>query len=300
MLRNFLEPFNKILAFCKEFSGKLVNEYGNVPRRGPKPRVSDLEIIALGLLAETLMLDSESYFCRLLEKQKAHFQNLISRRQFNERRKLTANLCEQIRKKIAQRLDGRENIFCIDSKPIPVCRNSRAKRSKLECYDYAKAPRFGYCASQKMYYFGYKLHVLNGISGVIHSYEITPANIDDREILKELKHSYINSTIIGDKGYLCAEIQADLFHKHNIKLEVPYRKNQKDTKPQFRLFKRKRKRVETTFSQLTDQFNIHRNYAKHREGFFTRIIHKISAFTISQYMNFLKNQPLCRVKYAAI
>ena len=37
----------------------------------------------------------------------------------------------------------------------------------------ATAPSFWYCASQDCYFFGYKLHALCGISGVIHSYDMS-------------------------------------------------------------------------------------------------------------------------------
>ena len=57
-------------------------------------------------------------------------------------------------------------MFCVDSKPVPVCRFARAKRCKLGKNDYATAPSFGYCASQNCYFFGYKLHALCGINGM--------------------------------------------------------------------------------------------------------------------------------------
>ena len=43
--------FVKILEICKQFSENLVNESGNVPRRGPVPKFSDLEVVALSLTA---------------------------------------------------------------------------------------------------------------------------------------------------------------------------------------------------------------------------------------------------------
>lgn len=48
----------------------------------------------------------------------------------------------------------------------------------------------------------------------------------------------------------------------NIQLETPQRKNQKDYKSQFYPLRKIRKRIETLFSQLCDQFMIRRNYAK--------------------------------------
>lgn len=179
-------------------------------------------------MQEIFSIDSESYFFSLLEKHKDELPNLISRRQYNDRRKFTANLCEHIRPNIAQAIDGNEDYFCIDSKPIPVCRIARAKRCKMGRTDYQTAPSFGFCAAQNTYYYGYKLHALCGLTGAIHSYDLSKANIADRYWVRNLKYEYQQCTIIGDKGYLSAEIQLDLFESVEIRLEVHYRLNQKD------------------------------------------------------------------------
>ena len=84
----------------------------------------------------------------------------------------------------------------------------------------------------------------------------------------------------------------------HISLEVPYRCKQKDWKPFYKPFGKARKRIETIFSQFTDQFNIMRNYAKEWLGFFTRIISKVSALTVAQYINKINNRPIGRIKYA--
>ena len=52
---NFKAKFDKILDICKHFSKDLVNNLGNVPRRGVVPVFSDLEVIALSLLAESFL-----------------------------------------------------------------------------------------------------------------------------------------------------------------------------------------------------------------------------------------------------
>ena len=297
---NLYAIFAKYLEICKSFSGNLVNETGNIRRRGVIPKFSDLEVIALSLTAETMSIDSENYLFIQLAQYKSSFPNMISRRQFNDRRKFTGNLCETIRKRIADHVDGGEDYFCIDSKPIEVCRTARGKRCQMGKKDYSKAPSFGYCASQRTYYFGYKLHALCGLSGVIHAYDLTKASVHDINYLQDVKFEYHDCSIFGDRGYIGKEIQLDLFETANIKLECPYRLNQKDWKPQFIPYAKARKRIETVFSQLADQFMIIRNYAKETEGLFTRIIGKISAFTILQYINKMNNNPIGRVKYALI
>ena len=114
-------------------------------------------------------------------------------------------------------IDAGEDVFCIDSKPVPVCRNARAKRCKLGKNDYRTAPSFGYCAAQDSYYYGYKLHAVCGIRGVIHSYELSKANVHDLHYLNDIKYGFHNCTMIGDKGYLCASVQLDLFETANMR-----------------------------------------------------------------------------------
>lgn len=118
-----------------------------------------------------------------------------------------------MRERIASKVDGGEAIFCIDSMPIEVCRPIRSKRCKMGKNNYDKAPNYGYCASQGKHYYGYKLHSLCGLSGVIHSFDLTKASVHDIHYLKDVKCNFQNCTIIGDRGYIGAAIQLDLFEK---------------------------------------------------------------------------------------
>ena len=211
---NLYTKFVKFLEICKEFSEDLVTEAGNVRHPGPVPRFSDLEVIALSMAAEAEEIESENWlFEAKLKECRSSIPNLISRRQFNDRRKLVSGLCEQIRSRIANRIDGGEDYFCIDSKPIEVCRVSR----------------------------------------IIHSYDLSKASVHDINYLNDIKPLYHDCSIFGDKGYIGAEIQLDLFETANIRLECPYRLNQKNWKPTFIPFAKARKRVETLFPNSTLQ-----------------------------------------------
>ena len=76
----------------QEFFKNLVDERGNMPRRGVVPRFSDLEVIALSLIAEKCSVDSESYLFSLLEEYKSDIPNLISYLASLERLLLVASL----------------------------------------------------------------------------------------------------------------------------------------------------------------------------------------------------------------
>ena len=79
-------------------------------------------------------------------------------------------------------------------------------------------------------------------------------------------------------------IERSRFNGHR-RLDTPMRANQHIFKKQPFLFRKTRKRIETMFSHLCDQFMIRRNYAKSFDRIVTRIISKISAFTLLQYIN---------------
>lgn len=301
LMYNFTVKFGKILDIFKEFAGKRVNDLGNVPRRGVVPKFSDLEVMALSTTAEIFGIDSENYlFHRLHNECLQAFPNLITRRQYNQRRKQTYRLCEEIRKDIALVIDGREDVFSIDSKPVKVCQNARAGRCAMGKDNPETSPAWGYCASQNMHYYGYKLHAVCGINGVIHSYDMTAANVHDLHYLDDVKWQYSDCLMLGDKGYLSADIQQNLFDVAHISLEVPYRLNQKNWRPPIWAYKRFRKRIETLFSQLNDQFLMIRNYAKQTHGLFTRVTAKVTALTILQYVNFVNHRTIGQLKYALI
>ena len=145
-------------------------------------------------------------------------------------------------------MDGGEDCFCIGLKQIKVFCFSRSRRCGMGKKDFEKALSIGYCAPQGVYYYGYKLHALYGLSGVIHSFDLTKASVHDIHYLKDVKVDYSNSTVIGDRGYINAQVQLELFETANIRLEAPYRCKQKGWKPTFPAFAKARKRIETQFS----------------------------------------------------
>lgn len=301
LMRNFMANFVRILGICKTFAGNRVNQLGNIPRRGVVPKFSDIEVVALSITAEAFNFDSENFlFHRLHNECKDDLPHLISRRQFNTRRKLTARLAEEIRKEVAYAIDGSEDVFCIDSKPVKVCQNARAKRCAMGRDNIGAAPDWGYCASQGLHYYGYKLHAVCGIRGVIHSFDMTAASVHDLHYLKDVQWEYHDCMMLGDKGYLSAEVQQNLFDTANITLEVPYRLNQKNWRPPSWAYKRYRKRIETIFSQLNDNLMMIRNYAKQTCGLFTRMAGKIAAMTFMQYVNFVNHRPIGQIKYSLI
>lgn len=276
-MNNLYANYERILEVLRKISEDTLLAY---QRR--TPQLKDLEVISLVLTAEFMGIDSENHLFRQLPDA---LRSKIERSVYNRRKRKLSCAINDIRLKLAQKFNEFEDCFIVDSMPLEVCKIARSARSKIcKQQDYC-SPSRGFCASQQLPFYGYKLHAICSISGVFHSIDLSPASVHDIHYLKDVKSQLSDCVLLGDKGYLSSEIQIDLFNSVNIELETPKRINQKDYKPQFYLFKKYRKRIETLFSQLCDQFMIRRNYAKSFEGFKTRIIAKITALTIVQFIN---------------
>lgn len=257
------------------------------------PKLSDIEVIALILTAEYLNIDSERELFRRLP---ATLFNQIERSVYNRRKRQLFIYIESLRQQMADQMTAGEDHFLIDSMPLEVCKISRAGRSTICSDDVDTAPNHGYCASQNMRYYGYKLHAVCSVDGVFKYFDLSPASVHDIHYLNDIKGQMEDCHIIGDRGYLSHPLQLDLFNTSNINLHTPMRKNQLNYKKLPWVYSKARKRIETLFSQLCDQFMIRRNYAKTFQGFATRIMAKITALTIIQWINHLENRNINNLK----
>lgn len=277
-----------------------LNPFGNVPRSGPTPSFSDVEVIALTLTAEYLSIDSENQLFRKIRADyAAAFPTLHSRPQFNRRKRALFPLLERLRQKLVAPFLENEDAFIADSKPLPICEYARSAQSTIcQEIDYA-LPDYGYCASKQEHYYGYKLHSVQTLEGVIVYPDLAPAHAHDSQFLSDLQGRLFNGLLITDKGYVSKEWQQTFRTQNNVLLYTPKRKNQTCPVHFVALFDRLRRQVERTYSQLKDQFLIERNYAKTFWGYKTRILSKITTLTMVQYFNkFELNRPINYIKHA--
>lgn len=290
-MSNIVKNYLRVLEVISSLNCELIYKSGV----GRKQKMSDLEVVALSLTAEFMSIDSENSLFKQINQ--AEIPNLIERSQFNKRIRKLFLFSEEIRTKLAKEFLEFEDYFIVDSMPLEICKFSRHSRIKICKEEFESAPSKGFCASQNNWFFGYKLHGVCSVTGVFHSLDITKAEVHDVHFLKNIKQQMSDCVLLGDRGYLSESIQLDLFQSVNIRLETPKRMNQLNYKPQPYIFRKSRKRIETLFSQLCDQFLIRRNYSKTFEGFKTRILAKITALTLVQYINkFIFDRPINKIK----
>lgn len=105
-----------------------------------------------------------------------------------------------------------------------------------------------------------KVHVIVNLNGNPINFILTKANVDDRDALYDLTDNVFVETLFGDKGYIGDDIADNLKIERNINLYALKRDNCKNPLPKiFRnIISKLRRRIESTFGQLIECFNIER------------------------------------------
>lgn len=112
--------------------------------------------------------------------------------------------------------------------------------------------------------------------GFITAFEITLASVDDREGLRDMAETRLGLTILGDKGYIGERLTQDMWEQGICLMSLkPSNYKNNWPKPVRQLIFQFRRRVETVFSQLSEQLNAERVLAKSFHGLCTRLENKI-------------------------
>lgn len=299
-MHNLKTNFDKFYKIVKSSLSDKLNAHDNLQFYPRLPKMNDCSIISFSICAEALGIDSENYLWSKLRKDYSQdFTDLIDRSNFNKRRRRLQLFIHEVTKNLSRLLNEGEDCFIVDSIPVPVCKIAREKRCKFGKDSFESAPDKGYSAVSKSYYYGYKLHLITSVKGVFQSMDVTKASVHDVHYLKQVGNTDMkNATLIGDKGYLGKQIQIDLFHSCNVRLQTPCRNNQQEQTTWHPVFRKSRKRIETLFSQLCDQMMLKRNYAKSTAGLNTRLISKIASVTVLQWINYQQQKPINQLKHA--
>lgn len=169
-------------------------------RPGPEPSsCSDSELITVAIVSQCRSWECETMAMQEWRAYRHLFPRLPERSRFNRRRRNLMAAINQMRQIVLSTLDvGQEAYGAIDSIPVPVLQFHLAPQRTRE-WD-AQGATFGYCAAKKQTFFGYRLHLVVTLGGVILDFELTTANADERDAAAAMLPSYAGRTVLGDKG----------------------------------------------------------------------------------------------------
>lgn len=257
-------------------------------RPGPAPACSDSELLTLALVGECRGWDMET---ELLSQWREHsdlFPVLPSQSRFNRRRRNLAGGFNLVRRAVLGLLDAAaDHQGVIDSLPVPALAFHLVPGSTAKADWQAAGAAFGKVITKKQTIFGYKLHLLITLGGVILDFELAPANASDLAVGEELLSEHADLDVIADKAYISAVIAAALWEQRHIALLTVPRRNQKRQLPPAvrRMLNGARQIIETVNDQLKEQFHVEVNHAHTFPGLATRLHTKLAAHTLCLYLN---------------
>ena len=240
--------------------------------------MSDAEIISIQLLIECIGKTQNAGYL-FLQANYPKLVNYVERSRFNRLVSSLFTIIKTIRKNMPRNETCQFKI--VDSFPLVVNKFGRAYFGK-RLREYSS---YGYCASKKETYYGMKVHVITDLYGNPIDYLLTKANVDDRDALYELSDIVYIHTLFGDKGYV-GKVSEELKNEKGINLYALKRGNSKNPLPKpFRnMISKFRRRIESTFNQLVEHFNIERVRANSMLGLSTMLEIKFLCFNILAYI----------------
>lgn len=239
-------------------------------------KVSDQSILILLVLQAELGIKSQRHFyriCRLFPCGK-----LLERSRFNRRAKQLIWLVQIIREAMNQQISP-DTIVVMDSFPLVLCQSIRNHKASI-FNDWAD---IGFNASKKMWFYGFKVHMLVTLSGYILNYIVTPASVHDIKVAEELLDGCRQSFVLADLGYLSQELKNNLEQK-GYRLWTPWRQNMTGAKQHnnWKLMAMRRT-IETRFSTLCKLFDVEHTLTRGLLGLQLQLEQTILAYNLNYF-----------------
>lgn len=249
---------------------------------GMRPVCTDSEILTLMVAQDYLPYPGETQFLGYMRANYvALFPNLPDQSQFNRRAKGLRELLERLRQAWTRHfVTSEENVLILDTKPVPVMGYKRSKSHS----DFGGSASYGYCASRKMYYFGYKLVTLTTLRGIPVVYELVPAHTDERRAAETVLTRVQDCDILDDKGFIGQAWQAVLLEETGNRLWTFQRRKSKQANPPVvkHFLKRFRRQIESTFHVLQNTGrHLERLLARSVVGLCTRLATKMTGYILT-------------------
>ena len=265
-------------------------------QRGPRPKVTDAEVLTLEVVGEFLGLDQDvAIYASVRRHYGTWFPRLTAIHRTTFARQ-AANLWvvkERLWRAMAVRVSHDPCVAVIDRCPVPVCRFVRgagSDRLAKRCRLFGGAAAFGYDAAARQTFFGFRGHVRLAWPGVIADLVLAPANVSELDVARPLAQE-TSGDLIGDRSDWSPDLRAALAAT-GVCLLAPYHSAQRDPDPaRSRFLSPIRYRIETIFSQLVGRFHAQPVWARDPWHLATRFLRKILSHTLALRLNARAGNP---------
>jgi hypothetical protein len=245
--------------------------------RGPRPTLTDAEVITIELVGEFWGLDADRAIYRHFRAyHAAEFPNLarVCRTSFARQAANLWAVKQRLHRHLADRLSAGQSVWLVDSFPLPVCQFARA----TFCERFAGEADYGYDHCLKRTFYGFRVHLRTDRAGVIQGFELAPARASDRALLPELAGP-AGTVGIGDRGYYDPKLAAELAGG-GVRFLTPYLHKSREPDPaRAAALSAIRYRLETVNGQLADRYRAKRTWARDLWHLTSRVTRKVLSHT---------------------
>lgn len=262
-------------------------------RRGPEPQMSDSELVTVSIFIDSVFDgDEEKGLAFLRRYHPGLFPHLLDNSRFNRRRRELWPAMEALR---CHFRDARREKYprgpdvaflrVIDSAPIPICTYPRGSRCQSIPVD-QRDEYFGVCTSKKTKFFGPRCHATIYLDQMIDSWCLAPGSYHDLRLVPALLEGQRNLAASGDKAYVSADVDDQVWEDGEHLILALRKVNQKDQWPSGiqAILSKIRHRIETAFGVLTTTFSLDKLGSRSFSGMLVRATTRVLAYTLSFFL----------------
>lgn len=253
------------------------------PKEGARRKMNDAQIITTALVAARFFYGN--FVKARVYLREVHLFDFPDKSNFNRHLHRLAPTTTSLFLALGQTIKqlNISSQYAIDSFPVAVCRNIRIPRCKLlkgEAYR-------GKNASKREYFYGFKVQIITTIDGLPVEYFICAGSYHDITAFQSMNIDLpAGSQLYADSAYTDYELEDYYKQVEQIHLLAIRKSNSKRSDHPAMAYVKKmmRKRIETTFSEITAFFP-RKIHAVTIQGFLLKVILFIFAYTLDRSLS---------------
>jgi hypothetical protein len=253
--------------------------------------VTDAEVVTLCVAQSMMGIPSDARFIAAARKRLGHlFPTLPDREGFYKRREGLSDAIEALIAEFAAHSPGSsDDVLLVDSTPVECARSRETVKrggSSSLVDALSDAADYGYCASHRRYFYGFRLHTLFAIDGTPRALALTSPKIDEKQVCLEMVARCDRQpgqflTLIGDKNFRGKQFEADLAAL-DARIHRPRRKDEPGKGLHLAPI---RQRIESIYWTAKDILTLERHGARTPHGLRTRLACRFLALAAAVALN---------------
>lgn len=267
-----------LYVICEEFLRAIHHH------EDPQSDMSDAEVMTTALAA-MLKYGGNYAEARRQLADRRYIPTMLSASRFSRRLNRLGHLFVSLFAIIAEtwKTLNPDNIYALDTFPIPVCDNIRISRARI----YQPEQYRGYIASKRRYFYGLKIYILVTQTGEPVEFFFSPGGDSDVSHLDQFDFDLPpGSTIYTDKAFNHYLIEDCLAEAGQINLS-PYRKknSKRPVPPWIRFLQQRFRKIVETSASLVERLLPKHIHATNTAGFELKVILFMVAFSFDRLLS---------------